>query len=119
MLGFDINVAQLAIYGFLYLLVAFVFVMKVKHKLEGTRWEPVAYVAVIPFQICNWAWNVTAGSAIFWDWPDEFFEVTTSRMKRYKKAYEKQIQLTRLERWRYWFAIHLCRFLNQHDKAHC
>ena len=106
------------IYSFIYLLIAFVFIMKFKHRVAGTSIEPLTILLVVPFVVCDWLWNLTAGTIVFLDPPAKLFELATGRMKRYKDRYEIG-SYNLLERWRYGFAIRLCRFLNQHDKEHC
>ena len=104
--------------SFVYLCIAFVFIMKVRHRIEGTKFESLGILLVIPFVVCDWLWNLTAGTIVFLDPPSKLFELATGRMKRYKRlGYD--LHLSGLNKWRYVFAVRLCQFLNQHDKEHC
>jgi len=107
------------IVSFIYLLLAFAVIVRLRDKYQGTKWEKPIKVFVIGFVIADWLWTIVFGTLIFWDLPAEFFELGTARMKRYKKTNADDTTYTYLERWRYKFAIRLCDFLNKHDLGHC
>ncbi len=106
--------------AFIYLFIAFVFVVKVKHRVAGTKYElPAKLLLVVPFAIFDWVVNIII-SPWFLD-PPKGIELVTGRMKRYKKRYMNltRYEMNPLEVWRLQFAIWLCKRLNQHDHNHC
>lgn len=114
----DISIIHFSIAAFFWLLVAFVVVIRFQKKSEGTKFEKlVLYLFVYPFVICNWAFNMVILSVLFLDPADEWNEVTTKRMKRYKSDYT--LLDTGMKKFRYAFAIRLCDFLSKHDMGHC
>lgn len=103
------------------LFIAFVVLMEIKTEVENTRLEILFKVFLqIPFIIADWLVNWLL-SPVFLDLPAKPFELVTGRMKRYKFVYGglAPIMLTRVERWRYDFALWLCNHLNRHDAGHC
>ena len=79
---------------------------------------PLAKLAALIFIPQNAAVNIFVLSPMFADKPQEW--LSTARFKRYKKLYELPINRnTRLEEWRYFFAVNMCRYLNIFDEGHC
>ena len=79
---------------------------------------PLAKLATLIFIPQNALVNIFVLSPMFADLPQEW--LSTARFKRYKKLYELPINRnTRMEEWRYFFAISMCRYLNLLDKGHC
>lgn len=105
--------------AFFWLFIAFMFVMKVKHKVEGTIWyKPLMVLFGYPFIIADWYVNLII-SPFFLDLPATKGELVTGRMKRYKLILEGQRNRYIRQYLRYRFAWWLCGLLNQHDKNHC
>ncbi|MBT6551090.1 MAG: hypothetical protein HOM14_07035 [Gammaproteobacteria bacterium] len=109
---------SLVITAMIYLFVAFVFVMKVKHKVVGTKLElPGKIFLGAPFVVFDWWVNILL-IPLFLDAPGSFTELVTGRMKRYKKL-KVYSHSSRIIKWRFMFAVWICQKLNQHDKDHC
>lgn len=83
-----------------------------KHSLL----KPLVVLFVIQDWIMNWVMSLW-----FLDPPAKLNELVTGRMKRYVKKYGKRSRwaLSKLERWRYGFAVRLCKILNLFDPDHC
>lgn len=112
------NIIIMSGIAFIWLLIAFVFVIRLKKYTDGTLFEwPTKIVFTIPFVICDWLYNITVFTIVFLDLPDEWDETVTKRMKRYKQNYN--IYATGIKKFRYVFAIRLCDFLSKHDIGHC
>ena len=77
-------------------------------------WYPIAVVFALSDVIYNWYSSVT-----FWDKPATFNETVSYRMDRYIKQYKNRLALTWLEKWRYYFALGLCKVLSFSDPKHC
>ena len=115
----EYGLLELIVVSMVYLCLAFPVAVWGKYKLEGTALEIPAKIFLILFVIGDWLWNLIGATIIFLDPPEELFELTTGRMKRYTINYSHGYTLNLLASWRYGFAIRLCRFLNQWDKDHC
>ena len=82
------------------------------------KFVALAKLGALVFIPQNAAVNIIVLSSIFADPPQEW--LSTARFKRYKKRYELPINRnTRIEEWRYFFAVNMCRYLNLFDEGHC
>ena len=105
--------------NFILLIMIFIWVMKLRDLVKGTRWEKPAKIIVgIPAFIFDWYVNTFAATILFLDPPDGW-EVVTGRLKRYKKKYQGQVYLSPVKRWRLGWANYLCNLANKHDVGHC
>lgn len=81
-------------------------------------------VQVIIFLFFDWFLNILLTLPML-DLPATFFELTTHRMKRYKKLvwhinrWGDLNMASFLDRWRYNVAIFICGLLNRGEKDHC
>jgi len=100
-----------AIY-FLGLTVGFAVLMTIWARVKGTVLEmPAKVVFGVPYFLADLLFNWTIMPLVFWpDFPEKWYEVTTTRMKRYRR--------TRTGR-RKKFADWVCRWLNRWDPGHC
>jgi hypothetical protein len=68
----------------------------------------------------DWLINVTWFTVWCLDPPQRWNEVVTKRMRTYKTEYVLPSWRTkRIEQWRYFIAVNLCRVLSVFDKGHC
>jgi len=109
---------DIIISSLIYLIVAFIFTVTIKNKLDGTKLEPLALIFVIPFVIFDWLWNLICGTIMFLDPPEELFELATGRLHRYKSEYEGVKDLNWIEAWRWGFTWRMGKFLNAFDPNH-
>lgn len=76
---------------------------------------------LIVFLVLDWLLNILLTIPML-DLPETVFELTTHRMKRYKK-YEAEISVGFLlswrEQYRYNFAVFICKLLNRGENDHC
>lgn len=94
------------------LMLAFPVLMTIWAKVEGTVLEiPAKIVFGLPFVLTNMIFNWTVMTAAFWpDKPENWYEQTTTRMKRYKELKDGR---------RYRFAKFTCDWLNRFHEGHC
>lgn len=115
----NMSIIEFSIAAFVWLLVAFVVVVRFQQKADGTKYEKlVKYLFIYPFVLCDWAFNVTVFTVFFLDLPDEWGELVTKRMKRYKHIYHSN-EPNKLKSFRWKFATRLCKFLSKYDMGHC
>jgi len=101
------------------LFVAFAFLMEIKTQVERTRFYPAFRIVFgLPFVVADCVVNYLL-IPLFFDLPDHPLELVTGRMQRYKKLYVNRQGGGWLRRWRYGFAVWLCRRLNRYDAEHC
>lgn len=93
-------------------MLAFPVLMTIWARVRGTILEiPVKVVLGLPYWVVDWIFNWTVMTVVFWpDKPAYWKEVTTKRLKRYKKVESGR----RLK-----FAIFACNWLNRFDDGHC
>ena len=99
--------------GFGLLAVEYAAIMSLYHRTQ-LKW--LAKALSVPFMIQDWIVNMVFCTLIFLDPPRE--ALVTARMKRYKEKYST-VTYNPLEKWRYWFAVNLCKWLNKFDRGHC
>jgi len=89
-----------------------------KHGLSH-HWfiRPLFILFAIVFVIADWWVNIIISFA-FLDPPKTLGELVTGRMKRYKRLQPRTFSPW-LIRWRYSFAVFICKHLNEFDKDHC
>lgn len=107
--------------AFFIMLAEFAILFEVYHRAQGTAFEkPVKVMGVLVFVPQDWIMNLWL-SVLFLDLPAKPFELVTGRMQRYKREYRRVPYgtLSRLEHWRYGFALRLCDHLNRRDPEHC
>ena len=105
--------------NFVLLILIFVWVMRLRDWVEGTKLEkPLRIIVGVPAFAFDWYVNLFAASILFLDPPDGW-EVVTGRLKRYKKKYQRKAKPNLLERWRLGWANYLCDLANRHDRGHC
>jgi len=110
---------EFVVVNFLLLIMIFIWVMKLRDAVEGTTLEkPLRIMVGLPAFIFDWYVNTFAATILFFDPPDGW-EVVTGRLRRYKKAYQGQVHLSHIKKWRLWWAEYLCELANKHDKGHC
>ena len=106
----------------LLLFVVFVVLADAKTRAEGTQIYPaLRLVFGVPFVIADCIVNYQL-SILLLDLPAHPFELVTGRLSRYKKTYSmplRHMQLTKIEAFRYRFAVFVCRRLNRYDADHC
>lgn len=101
--------------------VGYFYLMAIKARLkEKTPWwiKAILLPQVVVFLILDWLLNILL-SVIMADLPATVFELTTHRMKRYKKTYGKRLLLSRKNQWQLTFATVICKMLNRGEKDHC
>ena len=99
--------------GILMVEYAVIMTLSVQSKFRG-----IAKIATILFIPQDLVMNVVLFTVLFFDPPNEW--LVTGRMKRYKSLYELPINRSgKLDEWRYYFAIQMCRYLNKFDEGHC
>jgi len=83
-------------------------------KVTKFIWYPIAGIFAVIDVVYNWySWITFKDKPAVWD------ETFSYRMDRYIKQYCNKINLTLLEKWRYYFAIGLCKVLSFSDPKHC
>ncbi len=101
--------------------VASIFLLMIEFALimgisKQKRFKPVAYVAAAIFILQDLAMNLIICTIIFLDLPKEY--LVTARMKRYKKKYKTK-RNNPIEKFRYYFSVYMCKYLNLFDEGHC
>lgn len=107
---------------FLLLAVGFVIVMKLQKKTlkTNTKLDDYAFklFILLPAALLDWKVNWLI-SPFFWELPHDAKELVTDRVTRYKCYTPYAIESSWLKRYRHWFGVKLCKFLEKHDAGHC
>ena len=83
-------------------------------KIVKFIWYPIAAAFAVVDVVYNWySWFTFKDKPAAWD------ETVSYRMDRYIKLYQDKVNLTLLEKWRYYFALGLCKVLSFSDPGHC
>lgn len=102
----------------LILTVGYILYFYLKNKAEQTKTKKddllVNILVGIPFILLDYKVNWLI-SPIFVEFPKTRKELVTGRVKRYK-ALEP---ISRLDKFRHWFGVKLCSFLEKYDPGHC
>lgn len=107
-----------------YPLTAFVGLALIFHQLDHSRplWRgligPVWYMAALVFYLVDVVLNHTLVVLYMLELPGYWGEPVTVRFKCYLKRYHLR-RRGPLEKWRYGFALFICRVLNAADSGHC
>lgn len=103
---------------FLLLLAQYIVIFEFQNWFRDHKLTKPVYLV---FAVQDWLMNIVM-SVWFLDLPDQWNELVTGRMKRYKEGggYSKRgLRIEFIEEFRYRFALALCKILNIWDKGHC
>lgn len=110
MIEYIVNYAEYAALLYTGLMLGFPILATLKAYLMGKKAYPIAKIVLgVPYSIANWTFNMTVMTPVFWDLPKSAFEMTTTRMKRYKKLSGRKLA----------FANYACNWMNKFDEGHC